>query len=375
MKEKEAKKVIDIYPSRVRRRVLAFLADIFVSTILSLILFELVVFQVARPIINFDGLVLKNEEYQEKIYDLLYDYEILYFDYDENENVSKYTLSSALEDTYYHYVNYLVNDEDESLVKYEVFYKYFVDVKESGGVDEVNSLYKEFALKYFDTSKTTSLGTYSLKDEYKEEFKHNYIEDDEMSIQGYEDYNSFLNDSFLHLYNEIFNDIKENDLTSKDGSYTYSFIRNSIDEMDETINNVYIICSYIAFLISSIILFLIYPMFNEKRGSLGERILKLERVSRKNMEYISRGMVINIFLLKMIDSLCLLFFIPVLRIGFAYIFALPILYLPSLIAIIIALINLAITLVTKLNTSLKEITTDSIVVDSDSLNKYYEEIS
>lgn len=375
MEEKETKKVIDIYPSRVRRRVLAFLADIFVSTILSIILFELVVFQIARPIINFDGLVSKNEEYQEKIYDLLYDYEILYFDYDENENISKYTLSSALEDTYYHYVNYLVNDEDESLVKYEVFYKYFVDIKENGDVEEVNSLYKQYALKYFDTSKTTSLGTYPLKDEYKEEFKHNYVEDDEMSIQGYEDYNSFLNDSFLHLYNEIFNDIKENDLTSKDGTYTYSFIRNSIDEMDKTINNVYIICSYIAFLISNIILFLIYPMFNERRGSLGERILKLERISRKNMEYISRGMVINIFLLKMIDSLCLLFFIPVLRIGFAYIFALPILYLPSLIAIIIALINLAITLVTKLNTSLKEITTDSIVVDSDSLNKYYEEIS
>ncbi len=372
---KKEKKIIEIYPTKLSRRVLCFFSDIFLNLILSVIIFELVVFQISRPITKFDSKVNQNETYQKNIYDLLYEHEILYFDKDEDGSLSKYNLSNALEDTYYHFVNFLVDDDNEELVKYEIFYKYFVEIKENGSVNELNKLYDNYASNYFNKDQLTILGTYSLKEEYKDEFKHNYIEDDEMSIKGYEDYNNFLNNSFLNLYNEIFNDIKENDLYSLNGNLSYSFLRGEINKLDNEINNNYIVCSYVSFLLSNIILFFIYPLFNPKRNTISERVLKLERINKHTMEYIKRSMVTNIFLLKMIDSLCLLFLIPVLRVGFSYIFALPILYLPSLIGILIALINLIITGFSKLNTSLKEITTDSIVVNEDSLNNYYEEIS
>ena len=75
----------------------------------------------------------------------------------------------------------------------------------------------------------------------------------------------------------------------------------------------------------------------------------------------------------MFDSMIILFLIPAFRVGISYIFSFPELYLPSLIGIVIALLNLFITAFTQLNTSLKEITTDSIVIDASSLDYYYRE--
>ena len=76
----EKQKVIEIYPVKVGRRVLAFLAEIFVCLILSIILFELCVFQISRLVIGYDKLVEDSETYQKGQYNILYQHELLYFD-------------------------------------------------------------------------------------------------------------------------------------------------------------------------------------------------------------------------------------------------------------------------------------------------------
>ena len=118
---------------------------------------------------------------------------------------------------------------------------------------------------------------------------------------------------------------------------------------------------------------LVFPLVTEKRETIAERILKFERVNKKTLCYIKKPFILNLFLLKMFDSMIILFLIPAFRVGISYIFSFPELYLPSLIGIVIALLNLFITAFTKLNTSLKEITTDSIVIDTSSLDYYYRE--
>ena len=375
-RDKTDSKIIEIYPAKVTRRVLAFLADIFMNLILAIIFFELVVFQISRPIVNYDSLVNDSDTYQRGQYNLLYENGLLYFDDSEGEQ-NKFISSIALEDTSEYFLSFYTDDQNIDLANYDVFYKYFVVIKGKEKKEEslnmLNSLYIKYGEKYFDTSSYTVLGTYSLKNNYVEEFKHNFIEGDEMSDNAKEDYEAFNQDVFLSLYNVMFRDVEENNLYSLDGTRSYLDYEKQINEITATLNNNYIICAYISFLISSLILFLALPLISQKRETLSERILKLERVNKQTLSYIKKPFVLNVFLLKTMDSLIILFLIPCLHVGFSYLFSFPTLYLPSLIGLLISLIDLFITIFTKLNTSLKEITTDSIVVDSSSLDYYFRE--
>ena len=375
MEEVKKQKVVEIYPTKLGRRVLCFLSDIFLCLILSFIFFELVVFQISRPIINYDNLVNESETYQKNQYAILYSSDLLFFNDENKEN--QFMMSEALEDTNYNYLNFYTNDNSEELKKYDVFFNYFVNLKsgdKSDNLNELNGLLIKYGSDFFNTEKTTINGTFALKTTYIEQFKANYIEGDEMSEEAKNNYENFSKKVFLNLYSVMINDIETNDLKVSDVSKSYVELKNDIQAINDKINTNYIVCSYISFLISSLVLFLLVPLINHKRETASELILKFERINKKTMNYISRPMAINIFLLKMIDSALILFLIPSLRVGFSYIFSFPELYLPSLIALVIVIINLFITGFTKLNTSLKEITTDTIVCDSKSLDYYYQQV-
>ncbi len=365
-------KEMNIYPSKITRRILAYLADIFLALILGTILFELVVFQLSRLVSNYDSKVESQVQNEHSIFELLYQREILF--YDKENEIGKYNLTNDLTYTFQEYLRFYVFDSEE-FVQNDIFYNYYnnyyLDSDRSSKLNDLNELYLLYGDTFFDQNKKTILGTYQLKDEYKEIFSHNYIENDEMSSDGYSLYNQLFNDCFLMIFGSITDDISINDLTSLDGSLSYVNLRNENNTLENDIKNIYVIDTYISFLLASIILFLIIPIFTSKRQTIGEKVLKLERVNKRSMEYLKRPFVINIFLLRMFDSLTLLLFIPALRVGINYIFSMSLLFIPSLIGLFIALINLIIILIYPLNLSLKEITTDSIVVDSESINEYY----
>ena len=285
-------------------------------------------------------------------------------------------LSLALEDTNYFFVQFYCDDDNPELAKYDVFYNYYGLIRDSANqnsINELNELYLSYGEEYFDKSQKTINGAYSLKKEYIEKFKHNYIQGDSMSQDAQTDYQNFTKRVFLNVYNKMFGDIEKNDLLSLDGSISYKKLSANLDSINNTLNYDYIICSYISFFLSSLLLFLVFPLITEKRETIAERILKFERVNKKTLCYIKKPFILNLFLLKMFDSMIILFLIPAFRVGISYIFSFPELYLPSLIGIVIALLNLFITAFTQLNTSLKEITTDSIVIDTSSLDYYYRE--
>lgn len=375
LETKKKEKVIEIYPTKVGRRILCFLADIFSCLILSIVFFELVVFQIARPIINYDNLLFESDNNQRAIYNLFYEREYLYFDGNED---NRYRLSLSLEYTSDRFIEFYCADTDKNLAEFDVFYKYFVADKEENkeeNLNKLNELYLQYGTEYFDQNSNTILGTYALKDQYVDQFEHNFIPGDEMSEEAKRYYEDFSQNFFLNVYNQLFADVEKNNLVSLDGERSYFALNDRNKEITETLNNAYVTCSYISFLVSCVILFLVIPLITEKRQTLSEKILKIERVTRKNISYIKKPLVLNIFLLKLIDSMCLLFLVPSLRVGFNYIFALPILYLPSLVSLVVILVNLGLTMFTKLNTSLKEITTDSIMCNQSSIDEYYKEFA
>lgn len=373
--KRESSNFVEIYPTKVGRRVLAFFADIILNLILSLLLFETAIFPLSTLIINYNDLLDESDSTQKAQYQLLYENNLLYFDENRTEG-NRFMLSLALEDTNYFFVQFYCDDDNQELAKYDVFYNYYGLIRDSANqnsIDELNELYLSYGEEYFDESQKTINGTYSLKNEYIEKFKHNYIQGDSMSEDAQTDYQNFTKRVFLNVYNKMFEDIEKNDLLSLDGSISYKKLSTNLDSINNTLNYDYIICSYISFFLSSLLLFLVFPLITEKRETIAERILKFERVNKKTLCYIKKPFILNLFLLKMFDSMIILFLIPAFRVGISYIFSFPELYLPSLIGIVIALLNLFITAFTKLNTSLKEITTDSIVIDTSSLDYYYRE--
>lgn len=373
--KRESSNFVEIYPTKVGRRVLAFFADIILNLMLSLLLFETAIFPLSTLVINYNDLLDKSDSTQKAQYQLLYENNLLYFDENRTEG-NRFMLSLALEDTNYFFVQFYCDDDNQELTKYDVFYNYYGLVRDSANensINELNELYLSYGEEFFDKSRKTINGTYSLKDEYIEKFKHNYILGDSMSQDAQADYQNFTKRVFLNVYNKMFEDIEKNDLLSLDGSISYKKLSANLDSINNTLNYDYIICSYISFFLSSLLLFLVFPLITEKRETIAERILKFERVNKKTICYIKKPFILNLFLLKMFDSMIILFLIPAFRVGISYIFSFPELYLPSLIGIVIALLNLFITAFTKLNTSLKEITTDSIVIDTSSLDYYYRE--
>lgn len=373
--KRESSNFVEIYPTKVGRRVLAFFADIILNLMLSLLLFETAIFPLSTLVINYNDLLDESDSTQKAQYQLLYENNLLYFDENRTEG-NRFMLSLALEDTNYFFIQFYCDDDNQELAKYDVFYNYYGLVRDSANensIDELNELYLSYGEEFFDKSRKTINGTYSLKDEYIEKFKHNYIQGDSMSQDAQADYQNFTKRVFLNVYNKMFEDIEKNDLLSLDGSISYKKLSANLDSINNTLNYDYIICSYISFFLSSLLLFLVFPLITEKRETIAERILKFERVNKKTICYIKKPFILNLFLLKMFDSMIILFLIPAFRVGISYIFSFPELYLPSLIGIVIALLNLFITAFTKLNTSLKEITTDSIVIDTSSLDYYYRE--
>lgn len=373
--KRESSNFVEIYPTKVGRRVLAFFADIILNLILSLLLFETAIFPLSTLIINYNDLLDESDSTQKAQYQLLYENNLLYFDENRTEG-NRFMLSLALEDTNYFFVQFYCDDDNPELAKYDVFYNYYGLIRDSANqnsINELNELYLSYGEEYFDKSQKTINGAYSLKNEYVEKFKHNYIQGDSMSEDAQTDYQNFTKRVFLNVYNKMFEDIEKNDLLSLDGSISYKKLSANLDSINNTLNYDYIICSYISFFLSSLLLFLVFPLITEKRETIAERILKFERVNKKTLCYIKKPFIPNLFLLKMFDSMIILFLIPAFRVGISYIFSFPELYLPSLIGIVIALLNLFITAFTQLNTSLKEITTDSIVIDTSSLDYYYRE--
>lgn len=368
-------KILEIYPVKISRRILIFLGDIFLNLILSIIFFELVVFQISRPIIGYDNLINLSDINQKQQYAILYDRGLLYFDNEDGES-NRFKLSIALETTNYYFLSFYSDDMNINLSKYDVFYKYFVEIKGDGSTDSLNylnSLYLKYGASYFDQGRFTILGTYALKDNYKNQFVHNYIPGDQMSQEAQTSYENFTTKVFLNLYSELLNDVKTTDLSSPLLNKTYVELANDTENIENTLKTNYIICAYISFFISSIVLFLLIPFINEKHESSSELILKVERINKKTLNYIKKPFIFNIFLLKMIDSLILIFLVPIFRVGFSYLFALPELYVPALLSLIVIIVNFFLTCFTKLNTSLKEITTDTILVDTVSLDYYYQQ--
>lgn len=370
MASETAKKVIDIYPSKPTKRILVTLADIMLTFIASVFIFEVA----AKPILQATPFYKENgaihTESERGRTQILYDNSLLFYDDVEKE---KYNFTANLDRTAKKFIRYYSFGQEDST--YESIHHYFVDIR-GENVERVNELYLKYGKNFFDETKTTPLGTYELKEEYIKFFKPNFEKGNEMSEDGKRHFESFQQNVYLSLYREIMIDISgENDLKSLLNPTLLSFneYTKRVLETEQNVQSSYVLISYLSFALVIMLEFFVFPFTNRKGQTLSERIAKVEHVDKNNLEYLPLRYRFILSIFNVVHASSVVFAIPILTYGFTNLFSLPMLYTVSFVGILVLIAELVFVLSTNLNQSLKEIGTNSIVVDSSLMDLYYKE--
>jgi hypothetical protein len=357
-------KTIDfaIYPEKMTRKILVFLADVALALIASILLFELVTLPITKLSGVYNQIVDQSNDYTAKRTEILYDNEILFYD-----DASKDKLTDSISYSSEKFISfYTIGDSSKN----DVIYEYFVNIK-GQNVSYVNEIYYKEAPAYFDNTKTTELGTYAFKDSVKEMFLPAFTEGDEMNTTGKNSYNSFKESIFLSMYSYVLSDIKTNDLSSTKLSNSFLEYTALINEQDNRLNNTYVLNVYACFFVSCLALFFIVPLCNQKGRTIGEMILKVEHVTFNKLKYLKKGKICIMGLFNSTHILGVLIFIPLISVGFNTILNISAFVIPWLMGVAIWIIELIFSLITKMNQSLKEITTQSILVSTELVDEYY----
>jgi len=362
----EEKKKVLIYPCKTIRRIGVFLADFFIMLVLSVLLLEGLVLQVARPFTGYYSKINEIDEISRKEVDLYYENEIL--SYDEGE---KYSFKNNLETTGSNYVSYMLQINDDP--KADVFKTYFVNIRD-GSIDKLNGLYIENADKFYDQNSKDINGLYVLKSSYLSEFEHKYIAGDEMSEIAKKDYDDYISNGFLEIYSLIVKDIEKNNLFNIDKTTSFLTYENRIKEINTSINNLYVYSSIGCFLAATFILYFAIPFIDKKGRTISMMILKTERISLNDYSNLSHRLIFSTYLLSVISNAVGLMFVPLMSVEFATLFSFTLLVVVSAASLVYLLINFIIMLSNSLKRSPSEFLTHSLVVDTLTMDNYYKEI-
>lgn len=347
--EDKKENIFEVYPTKKIKRVGVFFADFFVFLILSVLIFEGVTMQIVRPVTGLLDKMNSITEVQKNQTDIFYENKILFYKEDE-----KYSKEENYEYTCLLYTSNLL--ENENTEDYDIFKNFFIDVKHK---DEqfIKQLISSIDNNYFFDENI------SFKQEYKNLFAPLFDSADTISTRGQEEYNKFYKNFFIGMYAEIGKEIENSDLVSSN-NYSYKDSVKRLDEITLEINNIYIASAISTFVGSSIIYFVVLPLILNGKKTLCEYLLHVERIDTNNFSYLSKKMFFSKSLIDVILNLAIIMFIPLMELDFRYLFYLTPLLSISVISLIFIIINFIVLLINSYNKSIKEIVTNSIVIDS-----------
>lgn len=367
MEEEKKQKVINIYPTKNTRRILVFFSDLLMLFISCVFIFEMIVNPIVKVSTDFDTKVNTADTYSRTRNQILYDNDILFF-----EEETKYSFSTNLRYTADQFLKYYVFDSEN--INNEVVVHYFKDIRDVE-VNKINEIYLKYGEKYFNQEEYTSLGTYAFKEEYIDLLSPYFREGDELSSEGETTLTSFREFFFLNVYSEVIKDIIDKDLSSSNPSIAYSYneLSDKISEFDTYYKNITTLGSYITFFLGASILFFLVPLLNKKGRTFSEMILKVERVDKKEITYLKKRFVVVEGLINTLNGLLILFVIPVISFEFSKVFTLNLLFSVSFVSLIFIVIELIIMLINQYGRSIKELATNSICCDTETIDNYYRE--
>ncbi len=335
---------IDVPVLKKSRRVLVFLADFFLTLMLTVTLFNLAVYPLAKQAVGYDARLTSLKAAQEARDGVLYDLSLLFPTTPESKDSASF--GGNLVYTCDEYIHYLVAPAHGE--QYEVFRHYYVDLR--GSASEYVALYKELDknYSYFDIG----TDTVALKAEYMALVAPKYNPDDTISAKGQEVYEKLQDKIFAQGYHRLLSNAYANNLSSGGVSY-----KTEQDKVAGILNgNLLLVstCVLLSYFISWLPFFMIIPSINKSRKTVGMLALKVYRVKRNDFDAPSLPITYLQAGYALLAGAGFLMFVPWGSVAFNELFALPILFIVSVISLVFALASLAMILVDVYNRSLSD---------------------
>lgn len=359
MEEDIKKEEIQIYPLSKGKRFVAFLADFFLTFIISFAFFHLAIYPLLSYSLNLYGEQETCQLAQKERDGVLYGNSLLFYEEGKSdEEPSSFTVN--LEYTCKSYVSSLVKGDST----YDVFRHYFADLRQS------ESEYTQF-IKTKDT--VTQFFSYSpsivLLPKYVDEFSPMYEEGNAPSKQGEEDYSRFQKEFFLPCYSSLLQDVLNNDLSYQGVSYKQK--QGVVTAFSNKANAIIVGSASISYAVGVSVVYLIAPLLSKTRKTLGMIFLRRERVNSSKLTPLRKRELILPYLYAYFVNAGLLFLLPWPIVSFNELFSLPGLWILSLISILFDLVSLFFLLFDKLDRTFSDKMTMSVMLEEEEMDAIY----
>ncbi len=354
-------KFLDISPITKGKRILAYLADLFISFIIAVGFFSVAVFPASQAIGNYSGIIEESNRYQNRMMDVLYENDILFYD-ETNETTSKYDFTSSLSYTADCYLKDLVRGNPDWLVS-------FLRENLLMSSDEIQAAFQEMDSNGFFSQEGD---VPAMKAEFIEEFQPLLDEKDQLSSQGQTDYERFVGTFFPNLYTVVIRQLESSESLQPDNPlYDYRRYLEGRKECDERQDMIVVYATYISYLLSVLVCFLLIPLLSRYDKTIGMMALRTVRIDKDRLAIRARKTRWLSFFFSMVFSLPLILFVPVFYVPFGELFSLPYLTYLTLISAIFVLVSFFFILFHPLHISLSDFLSRTVLVTGETMDEVY----
>ena len=369
MEEVQEAKTVTISPISKGKRILAFLADFFLLFIVTFVVFNVMVMPLGNWITKSSERQTRNDNAAIAQFNILYEQKVMLHESDSdlyyyNANV-EYTMNCWLS-----YYSFNESDVLETHKQFghkeenEVIRHFYKDIRNDfdkylSTLQTFNNEYQYFIIDY---------GDISLKDEVKTNVKLSFFSPNDMSENGKTMLGNLQNE-FMNLYADVFKDIEKNDLFNNGASYLAN--KKIVSESETFLKWQLVISSFIAYLLSIVIYFIIIPLFTPDNRTLAMLMMRLSRIGTNNMYLLSKAENILNAIYMLAFNLSVIFFMPMTYVTFTYLFNIPVLFPSLLIGLVVVIASLITLLISSYNRTICDYLSRSVVIKNDDLDEIY----
>lgn len=373
--DQQENNAVDIHPLKKGKRILLFLADFFINFILSFLLFNVAVAPIGKAITKYEN---KNDEHivlTNEMYEHYYKSGVVFEAFN-----SEYTdITAGIEYTYRCFLSFFVLDTVASIdanfpqygrkIENNVIYHYYHDIRlnDDAYVNSFKSYNEKNNYFVFDKSSLS----FSLKNEVKNELYSFYDPKDQMGNVGKGYYNDILENVFNPMLAEVMVDIDKNDLHFEGEKHSFLECKNRIKELETYHDHLMTICALISHFVSWLALFLIVPLVNSDRKTLGMLFMKIHILNFNNLNIVKRGAYVFNSIYYLFATMLGLMFVPSLLVPFNNLFASGFLVYSSIFAVVLLLADLIFLLINQYNRSLIDFATHSLYLTEKEMSELY----
>lgn len=369
VEENPSVKEVNIAPISKGKRMLAFLADFFITFIMTFVIFNVIVMPLANWIGGSTARKNRNNEAAYAQFDILYEQEIMFHESDSD----KYYYIKNVETTLNCYLSfYSFNDTDKddlhpiygNQTKNEVLSHFYKDIRGNNAqyISIINKFNEEHP--FFIVSETSI----SLVQDVKDNIRLSFFSPDDMSEDGKKAL-GYLQDFFLNAYADVFSDINKNDLVSNSKSYLEN--KAIVDQCEKELQSLLVVSSAIAYFLAIILNYIIIPLFNQYNKTLAMMMMRIVRIGTNNLYLLKKGELLLGGVYALAFALPIMFFMPMTQVAFTYLFNIVPLTSLLFVGVVLWIISFVVILISPLCQSLSDMLSRSVLIKDGDLDAIY----